>query len=184
MKIGRICYPVEVLGYGKRVGIWTCGCNKNCYKCMSSELKEWTNAVDYTVDKIINFITEIKADIDGVTISGGEPFLQVEELAELVKKLISINITDILVYTGYSYEYLLSLGKGEQFILDNIAALIDGEYIDKLNNGLGIRGSTNQNIHLFQYHDRYKDLGTYTRKLQLLMTASHTTFIGIPGSER
>lgn len=184
MKIGRIFYPVKVLGYGKRVGIWTCGCNKNCYKCMSPELKDMSNAVEYSVDRIIEFISGISGKIDGITISGGEPFLQPDELALLIAELNNMGIKDIIIYTGYSYEYLCSLGKKEHYILNNISVLIDGEFVDELNDGLGIRGSVNQNIYIFRYHNRYKDINQCERQIQTVMTDSHTTFIGIPNNER
>ena len=84
--------------------------------------------------------------VDGITISGGEPFEQVEELLELVSYLRN-RTDDILVFTGKKKE---SLEKNElsSQILAKIAVLVDGEYIEAQNEGEVLRGSNNQNIHI------------------------------------
>ena len=41
MYIARILYPVEVLGPGKRIGIWFCGCPRRCEGCSNPELWEF-----------------------------------------------------------------------------------------------------------------------------------------------
>ena len=80
MKIGRIYFPVRTLGYGDRVGIWTTGCLLNCTNCISPELQNINAGVELTVDYILDIILNTDKIVDGVTISGGEPFLQKQEL--------------------------------------------------------------------------------------------------------
>lgn len=85
--------------------------------------------------------------IHGITISGGEPFLQVQSVLELVLLAKSDNL-DVILYSGYTYEALrLRNCEYTNEILDNADFLIDGPYIHQLRNlNLLFRGSSNQRI--------------------------------------
>ena len=124
MYVSRILYPVEVLGPGRRVGIWLDGCNRKCVGCSNPEL--WAQDKRYLTDAptVMRLVNTIAASnpIDGFTLTGGDPFYQPDALRELLKPLKCIS-QDILVYTGYLYEDL------PKDILNDIAVLIDGPYI-------------------------------------------------------
>ena len=184
MVIGRICYPVTTLGFGRRIGIWTSGCIQDCDGCVSPELKDISVGKDFSADYIEKYISNINGTVDGITISGGEPFLQSKELAEYVERFIKIGIEDIIIYTGYTYEYLVKQNIYTQYILANISVLIDGKYIKELDNGVGIRGSSNQNIYIFKYSERHKNLDCCKREIQAIMCNGHITNIGIPTIKR
>lgn len=97
--------------------------------------------------------------IDGFTITGGEPLDQAEELAKLIQLVKPIS-GDILVYSGYLLEELQDRNdEWIQSILKNIAVLIDGAYVEDLNDNSVLRGSSNQQIHVFKrnYADSYHD---------------------------
>ena len=181
MKIGRVYYPVTTLGYGKRVGIWVTGCNRNCRNCMSKSLKDKDAGVSVPVDKLLEYIGKAAGELDGVTISGGEPFLQIDELSELVEKITAAYTEDIIVFTGYTLEELERL-HGEKLgkITKNVAAIIDGEYVDELNHGVGLRGSSNQRIHVFKHRDRHGKLEEEKRRVQIVEHDRGITVIGIP----
>lgn len=180
MFIKRICYPVRVLGPGKRIGIWVAGCEKRCPGCMSPELQTTDGCGNVSVNKVISQLCQIKEPIDGVTISGGEPFLQAEELCELVEYL-DANITqDIIIYSGYRIEELHSKNSPYiESILSHISVLIDGEYRDDLNDGIGLRGSSNQTIHVLRNIKDYEDLNNAERTLQTFRYNDSILVIGI-----
>ena len=181
MIIARIYYPVTTLGYGKRVGIWVAGCNKNCKHCMSESLKSFDSGVQMSIDDICKIIKKIEYKIDGFTISGGEPFLQIKELARLTDRLSSEYSDDIIIYTGYTLEKLeLENAEIMRKIIDSVSVIIDGEYIEALNNGIGNMGSSNQNVHIFKNYDRHKDLVSNERKVQMIEHKNGITIIGIP----
>ena len=127
MYVARILYPVEVLGPGKRIGIWFCGCPRRCKGCSNPELWEFQERYKTTPEAVYALVDRITAkhQIDGFTITGGDPLWQPEELKKLIKLLSGIS-TDILVYTGYKIEELSSSA------IQGIAVLIDGEYIEEL----------------------------------------------------
>ncbi len=148
MKVARIIFPVKVLGPGDRVAIWLAGCPHRCKGCSNPELWDSSAAQDIDLTDIIAAVKKIVGNSDfGVTITGGEPFEQCEELCLLTKKLLEMT-DDILVYTGYSIEQLKE--KNSSYILgilNNISVIIDGKYIEERNLGQPLIGSSNQRIH-------------------------------------
>jgi len=82
----------------------------------------------------------------GVTISGGEPFDQEEELLALLEWLAGRGVQDIVCYTGY-LRGELEVRPIASRCLKLLAVLVDGPYVVELDDGRGIRGSTNQVVH-------------------------------------
>lgn len=147
---------------------------------MSDSLKRQQSGIKLSVGDIIKNIGRIEGEIDGFTLSGGEPFLQDEELAELVEALSKIS-DDILIYTGYTIEWLKENKKGSvERILPLVSAIIDGEYIKSKDDSKGIRGSSNQRVHVFKYPERYHDAENSERKVQIINHKKGMTLIGIP----
>lgn len=151
MYAARILYPVKTLGPGDRVGIWLCGCPRRCRGCSNPEL--WAQEERFRInrDDLLRLVRSISdsAPVDGFTLTGGDPFMQAEELALLLPELRRIS-GDILVYTGYTLEELRARqSPAVDEALRNISVLIDGEYIEERNTGLVLRGSDNQRIFCF-----------------------------------
>ena len=168
MRIKRICYPVKVLGPGNRVGIWVTGCDFNCEGCMSPELRDKTAGNETECEKIVSVIGAIKGSVDGFTVSGGEPFDQAEELSNLVELLKKEYTDDIIIYTGYTLEELKKRQcPHTQNVIDTVAVIIDGRYAESLNDGKGLRGSSNQRIHIFRNKEKYEYMNTCKRELQV-----------------
>lgn len=174
MEIDKILFPVESLGPGKRLVIWTVGCSKHCYKCISPELWDTNYMKEVSLTSLISIISNIinNNTVDGVTISGGDPFEQMDELVKLLPSVKNM-VQDILVYTGYKYlTFKNTLTAFEiSCIEDNISVLIDGPYVDELNdNKSTLIGSTNQNIYFFDYklqakYSSYLKKGRYIENL-------------------
>ena len=180
MYVKRVCYPIRVLGPGKRLGIWLAGCNKRCPGCMSPELQTTKGSKNLSVEEVKKMFAKVSDHIDGVTISGGEPFLQAKELHELVQYIKQEVTEDIIVFSGYKIEELKQMKSAfVDKILDSISVLIDGEYIDELNDGIGIRGSSNQHVHIFRECKDYSELLTGERKLQTFRYNGQILVVGI-----
>lgn len=177
MYVARVLYPVEVLGPGKRVGIWFCGCPHRCKGCSNPELWEFQDRYKTTPQRILGLVLQIakKHPIDGFTITGGDPMYQSAALKELILLLRSIS-TDILVYTGYNRSEL----SDEQ--LSGITVLIDGEYIESRNTNCRLRGSDNQSIYILNdgFRERYNDyLSSTENQVQNFMTSDGMVSVGI-----
>lgn len=177
MYVARVLYPVEVLGPGKRVGIWFCGCPRRCKGCSNPELWEFQDQY-YTFPQLVyDLVKQIAKDhpIDGFTITGGDPLYQANDLQQLIVLLRAIS-EDILVYTGYSLNEI----SADQ--LNGIAVLIDGEYIESRNNNCILRGSDNQTIHILdqRYEGKYTTYLSYnTNQVQNFMTSDGVISVGI-----
>lgn len=135
----------RVNGPGDRFVIWTQGCRKMCKNCYNPET--WSHYRNNLVD--IDFLVEeIKnSNSTGVTISGGDPFEQPEELFYLLGKIKQLDLSDgVIVFSGYTIDEIRGVRELEK-CLDYIDVLIDGLYIEEKRITNGLAGSSNQEFH-------------------------------------
>lgn len=186
MQIGQIKFPITALGINNRLGIWTVGCNRRCPNCISPNFQLADVSREIEVKDIIELVRNLK--FEGVTISGGEPFLQIKELRKLVQAINEeLHIDDILIFTGFLKKEL-DERKDEDidYIFKNISVLIDGPYIDELNTNLVLRGSSNQTIYFLKekYQPLYEKYMNEEKKFDTFWDDEHSfTVIGIPDKE-
>ena len=149
----RLAYPITydsiVDGPGLRAVIWTQGCNHNCKWCHNPQTHDTCGG--HIVDSL-NINSEInKLRLHrGITLSGGEPFMQSEALLDVAKECKNLNL-DVWAYTGYTFEDLTDKKNPNYFnninLLRNIDVLVDGRFIEtKKDITLRFRGSSNQRI--------------------------------------
>lgn len=146
LRVGYIINETRALGPGLRFAIWTQGCRRRCYRCISPELQSLEKGDLIDIVALSDNICSTD-DISGITISGGEPLLQAKALKELLSLVLCRRPElNVILFTGYKLQDIKDAG--EFGILDYIDLLIDGEYIDELNSsGIGLRGSSNQKFH-------------------------------------
>lgn len=183
IRIFDICREgTHVLGPGNRYVIWVQGCDKNCPGCITPESRNVNGGTEIKIEYLAADII-MSRHIDGITISGGEPFMQAEALSGLLDIVIAARPElTVIVYSGYLYEHLKSRTT-HQALLDRTDILIDGPYIKDLNDNLGIRGSSNQNvISLTPRLEKYiNEMKHGKRKIQKILNIDGTcTKIGVP----
>ena len=146
LKISGVVKESIVDGPGIRYVVFTQGCPHNCKGCHNPQTH---NIEGGRYVKISDIVDDIKKNplLKGITISGGEPFMQANQVAKLISKLDKDRY-DIITYTGFEYEYLLNNGNdvnGYLNLLNSTDILIDGKFdIDKRSISVPFRGSTNQ----------------------------------------
>ena len=182
MQIDHVYFPITSLGPNKRIGIWVRGCNRNCFNCSNPELQFFDKRTEVDIDEFFERIKELP--IEGVTISGGEPFLQIVELRKLVQKIYEeLGIKDILIFTGFLKEELDRLESDDiAYIFSHISVLVDGPYVEDLHIELPLRGSSNQRV-IFLNEDIKPEYDVYMSKEKTfdVITQGHETYIfGIP----
>ena len=135
----------RVNGPGDRFVIWTQGCRKMCKNCYNPET--WSHYRNNLID-IDLLVEEIKnSSISGVTISGGDPFEQPEELFYLLREIKQLDLSDgVIVFSGYTIDEI-RVREELRKCLDYIDVLIDGLYIDQKRITNGLAGSSNQEFH-------------------------------------
>lgn len=176
-----IHFPVETLGPGRRVGVWLQGCSIRCEGCISPENQPFDKSYSMPISEAAKQILFYADNCDGVTISGGEPFDQMEGLLLLLQKVEKI--PDVLVYTGYKKEIIL---QEYSSITKYIAALIDEEFRLGLPSEAVWKGSENQTLTIFKHEfaTRYSSWAAERKgKLQLVRKGEDIRLVGIPRQE-
>lgn len=131
-------------GPGVRYTLFMQGCPHNCKGCHNPDTHDINKGKILDVKDVYNDIITTRY-IDGVTISGGDPFFQPEALCELLKMLKEQGLS-IWCYSGWRFEDLL-LNEKQAKALKYVDALVDGKFEeDKKSKECMFRGSTNQRI--------------------------------------
>jgi anaerobic ribonucleoside-triphosphate reductase activating protein len=185
MRIDRAYVPVEVLGPGKRLVVWVQGCSKACPGCSNPELWDVNGGQEIPEHALANMLVSMakRSGVDRITFTGGDPLEQPENFCSLLRQ-VRPYFYDILVYTGYTVAEVQEV-LGKQLFAEFTCladALIDGPYKEELNNGIcALRGSTNQEFHLFNESLRadYKQALAQPRRIQNVAFDGRLLSIGI-----
>lgn len=180
LNINSFVPTTNVLGPYSRFGLWTQGCHFDCLGCMSKDTHSTENGKLYTIQSLVKLI--LKYNNEGITISGGEPFLQAQELTKMLHAIKKERDFGVIVYSGYTLEEL-SCKKEAQALLQEIDILIDGRYEEEQNDNISLRGSSNQKVHLLtdRYKDIYKDYyDKQRREIEIYIEDNGPIVIGIP----
>jgi len=144
INVFKILENTTVEGPGIRFCIWVQGCNKHCPGCFAKETWEFGIGKNYSIEDLFDKIKS-QNNIEGITLLGGEPFEQAEEISVLCEKVKSLGLS-ILCFTGYTIDELkLKNSQAVNNMLANIDLLIDGGFEqDKFDLSRPWVGSSNQ----------------------------------------
>ncbi|MET7606619.1 4Fe-4S single cluster domain-containing protein [Streptomyces avermitilis] len=171
------------LGPGLRSVVWVQGCPFSCPGCMSSD---WIPRTPARSAEPAVLAAELVADpaVDGLTFSGGEPMQQAAALAELARCARRIRDLTLVCFTGYRLERLRARppAPGVDMLLDEVDVLVDGLYAAERNDGRGLRGSTNQQVHHLtgRLEDRGYDFTGRDRDAEIFVDGPAALLIGVP----
>lgn len=176
----------HMLGPGNRYVIWVQGCNQKCKGCITPESRDKSGGIKMECKDIAADII-LSENINGVTVSGGEPFLQPDALCELLKevKLYRPELT-IIIYTGYELSNLRKDPEAERLV-SYADLIVDGPYIESLNDNKGIRGSSNQQFHSITTRlNEYVEIMENCKRKQTKVGDSNglVTKIGVPAHSK
>ena len=167
----------QVLGPGRRAVLWVQGCSLACPGCLVPQ--SWPRRGGYlrTIEQLLIWIGELN-DIEGLTLSGGEPMEQAALLAELIVQVRSQRDLGVVCYTGYRYEELQA--PEQQKLLQQVDLLVDGPYQRALHQDLLWRASSNQRLLYLspRYSAPDQDLGVGLE--YRFESTGRFTFAGVP----
>lgn len=157
MKYSKIDYMSIVDGIGCRVTLFVSGCRNHCKGCFNEQTWNFDFGEEFTPIQENEIIEACRKNyISGLTILGGEPFEEENQVAllpfiEKFKK--ECPGKNLWMFTGYVYEKDLVAG-GKKFvenvtekILENVDMLVDGPFIQEQRDlTLQFRGSSNQRL--------------------------------------
>jgi anaerobic ribonucleoside-triphosphate reductase activating protein len=130
-------------GPGFRLVIWFQGCSLDCPGCFNPETHDPDGGFTESVPDLLKKVS----GTEGVTVTGGEPFEQPEGLLALVRGVRQTTRLSTLVFSGLTLGRIRRLPLGPA-ILGHVDVLVDGRYSLRRHLATGLRGSTNQRVHL------------------------------------
>ncbi|MFF4353627.1 4Fe-4S single cluster domain-containing protein [Streptomyces sp. NPDC001530] len=171
------------LGPGRRSVVWVQGCPFHCRGCMSPD---WIPMRRARLVAPADLVPELLGDpaVGGLTFSGGEPMFQAAGLAELARLARTVRDISVICFTGHRLEALRSRppAPGVARLLEEVDVLIDGLYVAGLDDGRGLRGSSNQRVH--HLTDRLTSYGydfdSRPRSADIAVDGQNALLIGVP----
>lgn len=178
----------NVLGPGCRYAIWVQGCPFDCPGCMSQSTRPFAGGYIATVQELTKRILATKT-IEGLTLSGGEPFAHAAGLAALVRSVRAERDLGVIAYSGYTLKEIRKKAVDDSAVaalLAELDVLIDGRFQETFNDGGRWRGSANQQLHCFtpRYREAMdKEFGQRGRSVELHLGHKEWLLAGVPGKD-
>lgn len=179
IRASHIEEDTDLLGPYNRFVIWVHGCCFDCKGCLAGNTKNGAYE-EIETDVLADWI--VKSPCEGITISGGEPFLQSNALLSMIRKIKEQRDIGIVVYSGFTLDELKQ-DEEMSLLLPEVDILIDGRYIKELDDNRAYVGSSNQIIHYLT--PRYTDIGkeyysANKRRAEIKLTGTQAILIGVP----
>ncbi len=145
LNIAQLCPSTSALGPGNRFAIWVQGCPFNCKGCIAQDWIPFRKATVMAAEELASSIIARK-DIQGITVSGGEPMMQAGRLSTLLQLVKQFRPElNVIVFSGFKLNQLVWDEAKKLLTLTDL--LVDGQYVKQQNDELGLRGSNNQKFH-------------------------------------
>lgn len=180
LKISHVERSTRLLGPFDRFVIWVHGCCFDCAGCLAENTKNGSYQ-ELSAPRLAREILD--SGCEGITISGGEPFLQAPALVCLIEAVRRERDVGVIVYSGFTLEELRA-DEEKAPLLYVIDVLIDGRYVQELDVGRPYIGSSNQRIHYLS--PRYAEVGPAyyvpagKRRAEIKFTNDQVVLIGVP----
>lgn len=145
MRIHRLLLHTEAEGPGVRACVWVQGCAHGCRGCFATELWDYSGGTEIRAEELIAQLAPVLDGLDGITLLGGEPMDQADELWRVAKYVRDRGKT-VITFTGYVYEQLLAQADEPRLrLLEYTDLLGDGPFMeDRLDYSQPLLGSSNQ----------------------------------------
>jgi anaerobic ribonucleoside-triphosphate reductase activating protein len=155
-------------GPGARAALWLQGCNLGCRGCFNGPTHDPSRGSVIPVDELLDQLRNLPAQIEGLTVSGGEPLQQLDPLTKFLKAVKATTKLSVIVLTGYSWSEVLRLVQAQCAVavtksplnqveplgvLRFIDVIIAGRFRAEQRLARSLRGSANKTIHCLT--DRY-----------------------------
>lgn len=150
VRVAGIIPESIVDGPGIRLALFVQGCLHRCPGCHNQAAQDPAGGIEMSAAEILEQVRAARArGIDGVTLSGGEPFDQAAALASLAEEINGLGL-NLVLYSGYTFEELLRMSRGDSGVrrlLEAGTILVDGPFIEAERDlTLPYRGSKNQRL--------------------------------------
>ena len=144
MRIAGIVNDSIVDGPGLRLAIFAQGCPHHCPGCHNPESHDFAGGSDMDTEKIIARM-DANPLLDGITLTGGEPFEQ-PDACRILADAAHARGLNVWAYSGYTFEQLCAVPEKRR-LLEACDVLADGPFLlAERSLDLRFRGSKNQRV--------------------------------------
>jgi anaerobic ribonucleoside-triphosphate reductase activating protein len=131
--------------------VWVQGCTLACPGCFNPESHDRVGD-EVAVDELFTRIRLLEGQVEGVTVSGGEPLQQRRAVLALLRRIRTETSLSTVLFTGYRWEEVERMPEAAA-VRECVDVLLAGRYERERHLGAGLRGSSNKTVHLLS--DRY-----------------------------
>ena len=174
---------VRTLGPGGRFAVWVQGCPFRCTGCIAPDSQMIHSNRVRSIDSIVEQILD-GTGLEGITISGGEPFAQSSGVARLIEKLKRLRPKlSVMIFSGFTLKQLCARkDDATNRVLKNTDILVAGTYKRDLACDDVWRASTNQQVHWLSNRYSPNDMKRSRRELEVFkaLTSNDLFVAGIP----
>ena len=142
-------------GPGRRFVVWVQGCTLACPGCFNPETHDSQNGSYRSAESLLDEILETSEqfrDLEGITISGGEPLQQFGAISDLLTGVRLQTRLSALLFTGFRLNELRD--SQYQLLAQNVDVLVAGRYDQSKRIAKSLMGSSNKEVVFFT--DRYE----------------------------
>ena len=133
-------------GPGYRLAVFAQGCPHGCPECHNTQTHDPQGGALRDTGEVIAMLGANPL-VCGVTLTGGEPMMQPEPMAEIARAARQRGMS-VWCYTGFTLEALQAEGRSDRLrLLEQVDVLVDGPYLARERSlELLYRGSRNQRL--------------------------------------
>ncbi len=144
-------------GPGLRTVVWFQGCSLGCSGCFNPLTHSRAPRILMNVPSLVAQIVEQRGQVEGITLTGGEPLDQAAGVVQLLAEVRNGTDLSVVLFSGHTMEQILTIPEGPE-ILARVDVLIAGPYVESHQCTSGLSSSSNQTIHLLTARYSMADL--------------------------
>ena len=133
-------------GPGLRAVLWLQGCTLGCPGCFNPQTHPTNIGRLHSVPQLAAELCGMAQDVEGVTISGGEPLQQMPALTALLELVRRQSNLSVVLFSGYTWQEIEHMPAAPR-LLAQVDVLIAGRYQSEQRLASGLIGSTNKTLH-------------------------------------
>jgi anaerobic ribonucleoside-triphosphate reductase activating protein len=178
LRLHRFIPASRANGPGLRSVIWVQGCALGCPGCFNPETHAFDRGELLSVATMTQRVLAVTEPVEGLTLSGGEPFHQHRALANLLAAVRAVKDLSVVLFSGYTWEEIHKIPRAED-LLAHVDVLIAGRYDAARRQASALIGSDNKTVHFLSERYTPADLARVPAAEVILSPDGEVIFSGI-----
>ena len=166
-------------GPGARFVIWTQGCTLACPGCFNPQTHAEDHGGTHTAEELADAAVNTD-DIEGVTLTGGEPLEQPDAVSEFCQRIKTTSSLGIVILTGFTRREI-TRDPARARAVQHADMVIAGRYNASRRLGSGLRGSDNKEYWARTARYQPRDFATIPDVELIIASDGTLTVTGMPG---